>query len=307
MNLSNAITRRILLLTMIAVPTTLFFCMLQVATTAGVPFLGLIFWQCLAGAVAFGLTLIARRTPIPLRAAHMRYYGAAAVFGLVIPYLGMTYAAANIPVGILGMVFTIEPALTYLIALILIIERYQGLRFAGLLIGIAGLLLILLPQSSLPSPDMLPWVLVALSVPVSWALWSNWMHFDKPPEVDSAVGAGAMMILGSIMLAAPATLTGEIGWLFGDQAHVWWVIPVFSVLNVWLWLACLETIRLEGPVFYSTWTFIGTPLSIAFGMMFFAERHSLWIWSALILLFASLYLVNRTMIQAQTRPLPDEV
>ena len=40
--------------------------------------------------------------------------------------------------------------------------------------------------------------------------------------------------------------------------------------------------------------------------MFFAERHSLWFWSALILLFASLYLVNLTMIQAQTRPVPDE-
>jgi drug/metabolite transporter (DMT)-like permease len=30
-------------------------------------------------------------------------------------------------------------------------------------------------------------------------------------------------------------------------------------------------------------------------MVIFDERHSLWVWSALVLLLAGLYLVNRTM------------
>ena len=52
-------------------------------------------------------------------------------------------------------------------------------------------------------------------------------------------------------------------------------------------------------MFYSIWAFVGTPLSIAAGMLFFGETHSSWIWSALVLLFASLYLVNATMSSAQ--------
>ncbi len=296
------LVRRALLLMWVAVPTTGFFCLLRVVTSAGVPFLGLVFWQCVATGLVFVVILAVRRTPIPLRVPHVRYYATSALFGLLIPFLGMTLASPNIPVGILGLVFTIEPALTYLIALALLLERFHPKRFVGILIGIGGLALILLPQASLPSREMLPWVLVALSVPISWSVWSNLVAFDKPPEVDSAVAVCAMLILGAAMLVLPVLWLDQL-WLFtGDNAGLWWTLPVFVVFNLCLWLACFETIRLEGPVFYSTWTFLGTPLAIAAGMIFFAEQHSWWIWTALTLLLGSLYLVNVTMVAARRDP-----
>jgi drug/metabolite transporter (DMT)-like permease len=297
--LSSPIARRVLLLAWVAVPTTGFFCLLRVVTSAGVPFLGLVFWQCVLTGLVFIVILVVRRTPIPLRLPHLRYYASSALFGLLIPFLGMTLASPNIPVGIMGLVFTIEPALTYLLALALLLERFHRKRFVGILIGIAGLALILLPQASLPSREMLPWVLVALSVPISWSIWSNLVAFDKPPEVDSAVAVCAMLILGSAMLVLPVLWLDQL-WLFrGDAADLWWTLPVFVLFNLCLWLACFETIRLEGPVFYSTWTFLGTPLAIAAGMIFFAEQHSWWIWTALTLLLGSLYLVNVTMVAAR--------
>ncbi|MBT6510028.1 MAG: hypothetical protein HOL02_06260 [Rhodospirillaceae bacterium] len=186
------------------------------------------------------------------------------------------------------------------------LERFQPKRFVGILIGIAGLALILLPEASLPSRDMLPWVLVALSVPISWSIWSNLVAFDKPPEIDTAVAVCAMLILGAAMLLVPVIWLDQL-WLFeGGRAGLWWTMPVFVVLNLCLWLACFETIRLEGPVFYSTWTFIGTPLAIAAGMVFFAEQHSWWIWSALLLLLGSLYLVNVTMVSAHRQKAADQ-
>jgi len=297
---------RVLLLVMVSVPTTSFFCLLGVANEAGVPFLGFILWQCVAAALVFGVILLARRTPVPLSRAHMRYYGASAVFGLLIPYVAMTTAAREIPVGLLGMAFTIEPAITYLLALVLMMERFHLWRFAGLLLGIAGLLLILLPQASLPTPAMLPWVLVSLAVPVSWALWSNWVAYDKPPEVDSAVTSFAMLVMGAVLLVVPVAWRGELWWFGEVDAGLWWLMPLLTVFNVWLWLACFETIRIAGPVFYSSWTFIGTPLSIAAGMAVFGERHSVWIWSALVLLMGSLYLVNATMASARRRQSGEE-
>ena len=296
---SSPLLRRILLLAWVAVPTTAFFCLLRVVTSAGVPFLGLVFWQCAVTGLVFIVILIVRRTPVPLRLPHLRYYATSALFGLLIPFLGMTLASPNIPVGILGMVFTVEPALTYLLALALLLERFHAKRFVGILIGIAGLALILLPQASLPSRDMLPWVLVALSVPVSWSIWSNLVAFDKPPEVDSAVAVCAMLVLGAAMLLVPVIWMDQLLPFSGERVGLLWTLPIFVVLNLLLWLACFETIRLEGPVFYSTWTFLGTPLSLAAGMVFFAETHSWWIWSALALLMGSLYLVNVTMVAAR--------
>ena len=67
------------------------------------------------------------------------------------------------------------------------------------------------------------------------------------------------------------------------------------------WIIGFEAIRLAGPVFYSAYSFIAVPLTIVVGMVVFAEHHSSWIWSALVLLLASLYLVNMTMGNARKR------
>ena len=286
---------------MIGVAATIYLCLLRVATEAGGPPLGFIFSHTLGSAVLMLLILAVRRTRVPLGGAHLRFYAASAFFGLAIPYLAMTFASPNIPVGLLGMVNTIEPALTYLLALVLLLERYRWLRFFGLLIGIAGLALILLPRASLPSREMVPWVLVGLAVPVSWSIWSNWIAYARLPGVDSAVATFGLLVLATAMLLPIAAAMGELWWLEREHARLWWLVPVFAVLNVWLWVASFECIRIAGPVFYSVWAFVGTPLTIGAGMIFFGERHSLWIWSALILLFVSLYLVNSTMDSARAR------
>jgi len=280
------------LLLLIAIPATIFFCLLRVASEAAVPYLGFVFWQCVGGSVLFALILGIRKINVPIDLPHLRYYLTAAVFGLAIPYLAMTFASAHIPVGVLSMVLAIEPALTYLLALLLLLERFRAVRFAGLLIGIAGLFLMLLPQASLPTRGMVPWVIVGLIVPVSWAVWSNLMAYRVPPQTGSMVVCFAMLLLGALILLLPVIALGELWWFDEVSSDLWWLVPVFSVLNVCIWLASFECIRIAGPVFYSTWAFIGTPMIIAMGMLLFGERHSPWIWSALVLLLISLAFVN---------------
>lgn len=292
---------RSFLLLFISIGATIYFCLLRVATDGGVPYLGFIFWHSLSGAILMLVILAVRRTRVPMGRVHLRLYSISALFGLVIPILAMTFASPNLPVGVLSMTFAMEPALTYLVALILALERYSSLRFTGLLLGIAGLLLIVLPESSLPSREMVPWVLVGFTLPVSWAVWSNWMAYVRLPEVDSAVATFGMLAFGAVMLLPAVVAMDELWWFDAERIHLWWLIPVFAVLNVWLWLLSFECIRVAGPVFYSIWGFVGTPMTIGAGMIFFGERHSVWVWSALALLFASLYLVNLTMRSARLR------
>ena len=163
------------------------------------------------------------------------------------------------------------------------------------------MLLILLPQASLPSREMVPWVLVGLALPVSWAVWSNWTAYARPPEVDCAVATFGLLAFGTAMLLPAVVATDELWWFDAERVHLWWLIPVFAVLNVWVWLAGFECVRVAGPVFYSVWPFVCTPMTMGVGMVLFGERYSMWIWGALALLFASLYLVNLTMGSVRLR------
>ncbi len=292
---------RLGLLVVIAVSSTAHFSLLRVTTETGVPPFGFIFWHCVASAIVMLLIMIVRRVPLPLSRAALRFCAVSAALALVVPFLALTVASPRVPVGIIGMVITVEPALTYFVALLLFIERFRGLRFFGLLLGIGGLLLIVLPDASLPSPEMLPWVLVVFSVPLCWAVWSNWIAVALPPATGAAAATFGLMTIGSLMLLPVAAGTGQLWWFDGPAGGMWWVLPVFAAINAVLWTAEFESVRVSGPVFYSLWAFFGTPMAIGAGMVFFAERHSLWIWSALVLLLASLYLVNMTMGSTRQR------
>ncbi len=274
----------------------------RVATEGGIPYLGVVFWQCCGCAVILGVALLIRRRRVPLNRRHLVFYAVSGLLGAVIPFIGVTLAAPKVPVGVLSMGLTLEPGVTYLIALPLLLERFRTIRFVGILLGIAGLMLILLPEAALPSPAMVPWVLVGLALPIGQALWTNYAGFARPPDVGSHVLAFGLVAAAALMLLVPAIATGAIWWFDGPgpNSDLWWPLVALAVINGG-WIVGFETVRLAGPVFFSMYALIGTPLTIAVGMVVFGEHHSLWIWSALALLFASLYFVNLTMTSARRR------
>lgn len=292
---------RLGLLFVIAASATAYFALLRITMDAGVPPFGFIFWHCVASALVMAAIMVVRRTPWPRSRAALHFCTVSAALGLALPFIALIMASPRVPVGIIGMVVTIEPAFTYLIALLLVIERFRWLRVAGVLLGVAGLLLIVLPEASLPSPAMVPWVLVAFAMPLCWACWSNWLSIALPPALGGVAATFGLMAIGALMLLPVAAVTGQLWWFDGPAGGMWWVLPVFAVINAVLWTAEFESVRVSGPVFYSLWAFIGTPMAIGAGMLFFAESHSLWIWSALVVLFASLWLVNHTMDAVKLR------
>lgn len=286
-----------------AILTATWYLLIGLASEGGVPFLGITFWQCAGGAAITGVVILLRRRRVPLSLRHLRFYFISGLLGAALPFITTAMAMPHAPMGIISMGLTLEPALTYLFALLLLLERFRTLRFFGLLIGVAGLMLILVPEAALPSRAMVPWVLLSLGLPLGQALWSNYIAVAWPPDVDSHVLTFGLITAAAMMMLPAAIATDSIWWFDGDGpgSDAWWPVVALAVMNSFGWIAGFEAIRLAGPVFYSAYTFMGTPLTIAVGMAVFAERHSVWVWSALILLLASLYLVNMTMASARRR------
>ena len=54
-----------------------------------------------------------------------------------------------------------------------------------------------------------------------------------------------------------------------------------------------ELIRRAGAVFSSQLSFLISLSGVMWGMLLLGERHSLWVWGALVLIFTGVWLVTR--------------
>ena len=164
----------------------------RIAMTEGIPILAYTFWQMFGGAVILLAIAAIRRRRLPLDAAHLRYYVLPGAIGLGAPFVLLAFVAPNIPVGVVAMSVGIAPMLTYGFAGLMKLERFSALKIIGMIVGLGGVLLIVLPDASLPSPDMVGWVLIGISPAVLIALQNVWIECYRPPDTDSlTLGAGS--------------------------------------------------------------------------------------------------------------------
>ncbi len=71
-------------------------------------------------------------------------------------------ALVHLPAGVMSILLSLVPMFAFPIALALRLERFSLRRFAGLFAGLVGVLLLVVPEASLPDPAMLVWVPLAL-------------------------------------------------------------------------------------------------------------------------------------------------
>ena len=267
----------------------------RIGITAGIPFLAYMFWQAV-GAALIALTahaLLARRGPRLDRVA-LRAYLVMAVFGMIVPFTIYAFVAPKLPAGIVGLTLALIPILTYLFALSMRLEIFMVIRLVGIVLGFAGVLMILLPETSLPDPDMVGWVLLAMAAPVCLAGMTVGTVRLRPANM-SSLELTAGVLTTSALLMLPIAAATDSWWWFaspfdaGDGA-----LLGIALIQVLLWFSLLELIRLSGPVFLTMVDNLSTLSGVGWGILLFAEVHSLWIWGALGLLLPAVFLVNFT-------------
>ena len=264
----------------------------KIAIEGGIPFLGYAFWQSLgAGAILLVVSLVVGN-PLQLSMAHLRTYIVTGVGGIAVPFSVYAYLAPKLPAGVITLVLTLIPPLTYLFAYALGLERFRWLCIAGILFGVAGVSLVVVPETSLPSPDMAKWVLVALLAPLSAAVTNVFAQRFRPPRTSSLTLACGLLLGSAVVLFPIMMATGSL-YLFPDPPSPGdWALFAVVLINAVMFILFFEIIRLAGAVFFSQVNYVGVLDGILWAMVVFGERHSAWIWIALVLLFIGLTLVN---------------
>ena len=185
----------------------------RMSAESGDPYIGYVFWfSLIASAALLGACALRRQMP-PITLPHVRAYAILGIVGVALPVPLLTYVAPKVPVGIITLELALVPLLTYLISWLLRIERLRASGVVGLMFGLAGMLLVLVPDVGLPDPDMVGWAALALVAPLCFACANAFATVFRPPAASSLVMAAGLTTCATIMLA-PVILASGPAYVF---------------------------------------------------------------------------------------------
>ncbi len=268
----------------------------KAAALAGWPPVALLAWALLGGGLLqLGFTLAAGRRP-RTGAPYLRYYLGSGLLQALPNALAFA-AAPHVGAGIVALCFAFPLIFTYGLALCFRLERLQAPRLAGVLLGLAGGLVIAAGSGGSgfsPSPWIpSPWMMAALAAPVFIAVGNLYRSLYWPPGASALelspgmlLTAGASLLLG--LLAAGTPLVPD-SWGFATSALLLGQTAIFALLFVLYFV--LQ--KLAGPVYLSQIGSVGALVGLGLATALLAEPLSPPTALAGLLVAGGILLVNR--------------
>ena len=171
----------------------------KLAAGVSFPVFAYTFWIALFAGLALLIVGAVAGTLPPVSRAHLLQYLRLALLAVMLPVLATAFAARELPAGVVTLVLTLVPGLTYLMSFAMRLERFEALSLAGLALGAGGVLLIVLPDQGLPDAGAWVWMLVALVAAVAAAGSNVVAAAYRPPQTHS------LALACGILLAAAAS------------------------------------------------------------------------------------------------------
>ena len=264
----------------------------KLAVSSGHQHFGLIFWQLVIGAVLLGAVNGLRRRSFAITAAGLRFAVVIALIGTLIPNSTFYMSVAHLPGGVMSILISTIPLLSFPLALLLGMDRFSARRLLGLCFGLVGVALIALPQSSLPSPEMVAWLPVAMIGPLFYALEGNIVAKWGTAGLDAVQAMFWASLVGAVMALPLTLLSGhwinplppygvpELALIASSCVHA-------LVYAAYVWLAAWA-----GAVFAAQTAYFVTGSGVLWAMLLLGERFSGWVWAALAVMLVGLFLVQ---------------
>jgi drug/metabolite transporter (DMT)-like permease len=164
----------------------------------------------IAGIVLYGW-MRARGTPSPT----VREWGAASILATLIfvfDYGLLFWAERRVPSGIAAVMMATIPAFMAIAEIVFLRTQRLTWRLAlALLLGMAGVAVLVLPAMSLGEAPVDTWGACALIfAAVSWSVAAS-LSRKLPSPADKVMSSGIQMLAGGVLLMLTAALLGEFG------------------------------------------------------------------------------------------------
>jgi drug/metabolite transporter (DMT)-like permease len=264
----------------------------KIAVSTGHQALGLIFWQLVICSIILGVIALVRRKVPVINRRTLFYYLMIGLLGTILPNSFSFVAIAHLPAGVIGVVIASVPMFTLSIALLLGLEVPSMKRGLGVLLGAIAVLLLIGPETSLPDPDKVVYVLVALVAPFCYGLEGNYIAKWAPQEVDPVGTILGASILGSLIMGPLSVATDSWVELFVPWEGPEWALFFSSIFHVTAYTGYIWLVGVAGAVFSSQIAYVVTISAVFLSALILSETYSVWVWSALALMLLGLSLVQ---------------
>ena len=240
--------------------------------------------------------LIARRK-VPTDRNHLYVYFICGALGTAIPGVLYFYALRVVSPGILAIMMATIPIMTYVVAIMRGLELKSMRRLVGGFLGVISVMLLIVPNESLPERAAVLWVVVMLLATACYAAENIILASRVPAKSNAYVILWGMSVASTLMMTPFVLGTGtffvmEIPWSRED-----WAIFALSVIGVLCYGSFVLLILRAGPVFASQTAYIITISGVGWGILIFNDRHSLWVWASLLVMLGALALVTPKNIE----------
>jgi drug/metabolite transporter (DMT)-like permease len=259
----------------------------KIAVLGGYRTYGITFLSSSLTIVMLAVVIGLRRSGLPLHRAAIWRYVMSGILGTVV-FAGTTYKAAeHLPSGVITVCMATLPLVSFFVSLALRMERATAGRVAGLAMGLVGVLLIALPETSLPNPAAAIFIPLAILSVLSFAIEGI---------ILGKYGMGGLdplqLLLGAAVVAV--LLTAPIAWGTGTL-HLpqgfgvpEWAIVGSAVANTAAYAGYFWIVGRAGPVFAAQASYMVTAFGVVWSMLLLGEVYSPWIWAGMVVILAGM-------------------
>ena len=187
---------------------------------------------------------------------------------------------------------TLVPIFTYAITIPFGFEKPEFKRILGLVFGTLAILLIVIPENSLPEPEAVPWILLSCLGSAFYSL-EGIVIATKMPEKLNPIGVACVGNFLAVIFLLPLLYSS------GQQMSLNWPpdtagLAIFGIsfISAIAYTLYIYVIKITGPLFASQSAYVVTLAGVFWGMAIFEEEHSVWVWASLLSMMVGLALVT---------------
>jgi drug/metabolite transporter (DMT)-like permease len=253
---------------------------------------GMAFWvSLLSGVCCIGWSVVKGTVPRP-RQIPWGYFLVYALLGAVVSESLLFFAAGKIEASIISIIAVLEGFLTFGFAAFMRIEQPSLSRFAGLLLGLLGVLVILYDKFTGASSSALLWTIVALLIPTCYAAEGIMLAAKRPEHIETITTVGIMQLIAAAILLPIALSTDQMIYPSATPGAMEATVLLIAAASISANVLYLHLITGLGSVFTSQSAYFITLAGIGWSVLLLGESLNAWIWAALGLTAAGLFLVG---------------